>query len=288
MALRTHVPRSAVPFAQEALRRVGHATSGWRVLPGFVVVGGQRCGTTSIFKGLADHPQVMRPPVEKGTDFFSMHYDRGPQWYRGNFPLGVSANLARREYRPRVAFEACTYYMFHPFAIERMARDLPDVKIVAMLRDPVERAYSAYKHEFARGYDTEPDFMRALQLEDERLDGADQRLRDPAAESFAHRHHSYRRRGQFAEQLARVFEHYPRERVHVMESEAFFADPASEYRALIDFLGLQQWQPDSFEAHNARPSRPMPSDAQEYLSTHFRPLDAELSDVLGRAPFWAR
>lgn len=288
MSIRTHVPRSVVPTAQKALRRFGRSTARWRSSPGFVVIGGQRCGTTSIFKALADHPQVMRPAVEKGTDYFSMHYTRGPDWYHGHFPLRSSAALARPDHRPRVAFEACTYYMFHPFAIERMARDLPDVKLVAMLRDPVERAFSAYKHEFARGYDTEPDFLRALQLEDERLDGEIERLRDPSQDSFAHRHHAYRRRGEFAEQTARVLEHYPREQLHVMESEAFFADPAGEYRALIDFLGLRQWQPDSFEAHNARPSKPMPADAHEYLTEHYRPLDAELADLLGRTPFWAR
>jgi hypothetical protein len=256
--------------------------------PGFIVIGGQRCGTTSIFKALADHPQVLRPPVEKGTDYYSMHHIRGLDWYRGNFPLTSTAKLRGPRNGPIVTFEACTYYMFHPFAIERLAKDYPDIKLVAMLRDPVERAFSAYKHEVARGYESEPDFLRALQLEDGRLEGVADQLRDPAHDSFVHRHHAYRHRGQYAEQLARVYEHYPREQVHVMESEAFFDDPTGEYRALIDFLCLERWQPATFESHNARPSKPMPSDAHEYLAEHFHPLDAELADLLGRTPFWAR
>jgi hypothetical protein len=116
----------------------------------------------------------------------------------------------------------------------------------------------------------------------------DELLRDPRQDSFAHRHHAYRRRGQYAEQLARVFEHYPREQVHVMESEAFFADPAGEYRALTEFLGLRPWQPASFETHNARPSKPMPEEAREFLTRHYQPWDAELTELLGRSPFWAR
>lgn len=288
MKVRTLVPRSALPAARAVLRRFGQSTSRWRMDPGFVVIGGQRCGTTSIFKALAEHPQILRPPVEKGTDYYSMHYTRGRDWYHGHFPLHSTAELLARRNGRMVTFEACTYYMFHPFAIERLARDYPDIKLVAMLRDPVERAFSAYKHEFARGYEQESDFLRALELEDKRLEGVVDQLRDPAEQSFAHRHHAYRRRGQFAEQLARVYEHYPREQVHVMESEAFFADPAGEYRALIDFLGLDRWQPVSFEAHNARPSQPMPTDAREYLTEHFRPLDQELANLLGRTPFWAR
>jgi hypothetical protein len=267
-------------------RGLGRATSHWRMDPQFIVIGGQRCGTTTIFKSLSEHPQVVRPPVDKGTDYFTLNYTRGIDWYHSRFPTRAVSALRTRTVGPPVAFEACTYYLFHPYAIERLARDYPDVKLVAMLRDPVQRAFSAYKHEFARGYDTEPDFRRALDREDERLAGEDERLRDPSYESFAHRHHAYRRRGQFAEQLERVFKHYPREQVHVMESEAFFADPAGEYRTLIDFLGLQPWQPASFEQHNARPSKPMPADARAFLEEHYREHDEALARMLGRQPFW--
>ena len=91
-----------------------------------------------------------------------------------------------------------------------MARHLPDVRILAMLRDPVERAYSAYKHELARGFETEP-FERALELEDERLAGqAERMLADPDYQSFSHRHHAYVRRGQYAEQLHRLRQLLPR------------------------------------------------------------------------------
>lgn len=288
MNTRKYVPRRAQPLAQSVMRRYGHATSRWRMDPGFIVIGGQRCGTTTIFKSLAEHPQVLRPPVEKGTDYYTLNYARGRDWYRGRFPLQATAVARPGGAKPAVAFEACTYYMFHPFAIERLARDFPDIKLVAMLRDPVERAFSAYKHEFARKYDPESDFLRALELEDERLVGEVERMRDPNYESFAHRHQAYRLRGQFAEQLHRVYEHYPREQVYIMESEAFFADSRAEYRAVIDFLGLRRWEPATFEQHNARPSKPMPADAKEFLENHYRSHDEKLADLLGHRPFWAR
>ena len=154
-----------------------------------------------------------------------------------------------------MAFEACTYYLFHPFAIERIAADFPDIKLVAMLRDPVERAYSAYKHEFARGFETEADFGRALDLEDERLEGEIERMRlDPDYESHAHRHHAYTRRGQYAEQLERVLEHFRREQVHVMESERFFGDPAGRVRHAARLPRARRVDVRrTFEQHNARP-----------------------------------
>ena len=86
------------------------------------------------------------------------------------------AQAATARHGGPMSFEASGYYMYHPFAMERLARDMPGVKLVVMLRDPVERAFSAYKHEYARGYEWES-FEKALELEDERLVGEIDRMR---------------------------------------------------------------------------------------------------------------
>jgi sulfotransferase family protein len=265
---------------------VGAVTAPLRPRPDFIMVGAQRCGTTSLFRALMAHPQVVRPTFHKGINYFDLNYYRGERWYRGHFPVSA---LARRRAAGRGApavFEASGYYLYHPFAAQRIARDLPGVKLVVMLRDPVERAFSAYKHELARGYETES-FERALDLEDERLRGEIDRMRDdPRYESFSHRHHSYRHRGQYAEQLARLLELFPADQVHVMESESFFADPAPEYRRLVGFLGLAPFQPASFDRYNARPGAGLAEATRKLLAEHFRPHDERLAALLGRQPGW--
>lgn len=284
---RKFVPKPLQPVAQRTYLRIGPATSRFRMEPAFLVIGGQRCGTTTIFKSLSEHPQVMRPPVEKGTDYYTLNYSRGRDWYRGHFPLARPAALRTARIGGPVAFEACTYYMFHPFTMERIAQDFPEMKLVAMLRDPVERAYSAYKHEYARGFETESDFGRALDLEDERLDGEVERMRlDPDYESIPHRHHAYQRRGQYAEQLERVLQFFPREQLQVMESEEFFVNPAQEFSRLVGFLGLRPYEPENFEQHNARPSEPMPESVRRRLDEHYVPHDERLAALLGRTPRW--
>ena len=287
MQMRTSVPQPLHGVSRAVYAHLGQATRSLRSLPDFIVIGGQRCGTTSLFKNLAEHPQVLRPGIEKGIDYYSLYPDRGLDWYRGNFPLRSVARLrTARNGGPRI-FEACTYYMFHPFAIERIARDMPDIKLVAMLRDPVERAFSAYKHELARGFETEPDFMTALSLEAGRLDGEVERMaEDPTYESHAHRHHAYRARGQYAEQLERVFALFPREQVFVCDSESYFAEPAKQYSDLTAFLGLRDFQPTRFDQFNARPSKPMPEAARAHLAEHYGPHDEALTDLLGRRPGW--
>jgi len=103
-----------------------------------------------------------------------------------------------------LTFESSPYYLFHPLALDRIAADLPDVKLVVLVRDPVERAYSAHAHEAARGYE-DLSFAAALEAEEGRLDGEVERLLgDPAYESHAHRHQAFRSRGEYAVQLERA------------------------------------------------------------------------------------
>jgi hypothetical protein len=262
-------------------------TAGLRMEPGFILIGAQRCGTTSLFRALAAHPQVMPPTFRKGVNYFDLNYYRGAQWYRAHFPVAGIARRRAEHHGAPVAFEASGYYLYHPQAMERLGHDLPGVKLVAMLRDPVERAFSAHKHELARGYEHEG-FERALALEDDRLAGEVERIcADPGYESFAHRHYSYCHRGQYAEQLDRVFEFFPRAQVHVIDSAGYFSQPAREYGQLLEFLGLTPFEP-RFAAANARPGPPLDAKGRRMLEEHFAPHDERLAKLLGRPPGWVR
>ncbi len=273
-------------ISERAYRRVAAPTAWLRMEPGFIVIGAQRCGTTSLFRALTAHPQLMRPLFHKGVNYFDLNYYRGADWYRSHFPLVEIARHRTARHGAAVAFEASGYYLYHPFALQRLASDLPAIKLVAMVRNPVERAFSAYKHEYARGFERES-FERALALEDERLAGEVDRMReDPAYESFSHRHHSYRRRGQYAEQLERALALVPAERVHVIQSEAFFRHPVDEYRRLVSFLGLRPFELADFGQHNSRPGVPMDPKTRRMLEEHYAPHDQRLARLLGSPLQW--
>jgi Sulfotransferase domain len=281
------LPAPLVRAGRSAHSRATTMTAGLRLAPSFILVGAQRCGTTSLYRALADHPQAAPPPFHKGINYFDLHYYCGIRWYLGHFPVAWNARRGAARYGEAAAFEASGYYLYHPCALERLAHDLPTVKIVVMLRDPVERAFSAYKHECARGFERE-DFERALALEDDRLAGEIDRIKaDPAYDSFSHRHHSYRHRGHYAEQLERAFELFPRSQVYVLDSESFFERPALEYEQLLAFLGLRPFLP-AFGAHNSRPGAPMPASARRLLEDYYAPHDERLAKLLDRPFRWLR
>jgi hypothetical protein len=285
MTVRASLPLPVKTAGRRVSVRVGTATAARRQLPSFIVVGAQRAGTTSLFRALMAHPLVYSANYHKGVNYFDVNYHRDFAWYRGHFPTVASLRQRTPGGAP-ITFEASGYYMFHPCAAERIARHLPEVRLVVMLRDPVERAYSAWKHELARGFETET-FERALELEDERLDGQAERMAaDPAYHSFSHRHHAYRRRGHYDEQLARLHHAVGKDRVHVVDSEWFFTRPEATYEALLDFLGLPHAFPERFDRWNGRPGSPMADTTRRALQDHFRGHDEALGHLLGRDPAW--
>lgn len=261
-----------------AVRTAGRLTPTFRTLPSFLVVGAQRAATTSMHKLLSAHPAIAAPLFLKGTSYFDVNYRRGPSWYRGHFPVRNG----------KVTFESSGYYMFHPLAPARIGRDLPDVRLVALVRDPVERAYSAFRHELARGFETETDFARALELEDERLLGEEQRIRaNPRYRSHSHRHHAYARRSLYAPQLRRLRE-VVGDRLLTVDADAFFAEPEKEFVRLQEWLGLPVWTPDEYPRLNARPGSPLDAALRSRLMDGFAAADHELVEFLGGVPSWRR
>lgn len=287
----SHAARAKLPMPVEQamktlIHRWGMATARWRMVPDIVIVGAQRSGTTSLFRMLSEHPQALRPTVSKGTAYFDLNYHRGFTWYRAHFPLRFLARIRSGD-RSTVTFESSGYYMFHPLAAQRIAADLPQARIVAMLRDPVQRAHSAHKHELRRGFETEP-FERAIALESERLHGEAERLAaEPAYSSFEYQHHAYLARGEYAAQISRLVEAVGKERVYVVDAERFFQDPAQEFARLCTWLGLAQVPAaKSVEVWNATQQQVMSEKLRAELEEHFAPHNAHLGAVLQQLPSW--
>jgi sulfotransferase family protein len=269
---------------------VGQPTHQARMLPSFLIVGAERCGTSFMHEVIRQHPVVFNPVIpRKELHYFDVAYHRGPAWYQAHFPLRARANLVtRRAGAPPVAYEATPDYMFYPPCAERIHRDLPDVKLLVLVNDPVKRAYSGYRHRVGRGFEKET-FERAIELEDARTAGEAERIAaDPSYVSFNLRHYSYRAHGHYADQLERLERFFGRERIYVVDSGEFFADMHPVYDAVLDFLELPHRGYPSVAPQKSRPREPMPEAVRAELEEHYRPYDERLAAWLGREPSWRR
>jgi hypothetical protein len=260
----------SAPFAR--------ATAPLRMLPNFLIVGAQRAGTTSLYNYLAQHPDVGRVRLGKGVHYFDTNAEQSMAWYRSHFPL--DARKLPIPGRPSNVGEGAPYYMFHPAVGARIDDALPGVKLIAILRDPVERAHSQWAHETARGFETLP-FEEALQAEAGRLAGEEQRLlASPGAYSHSHQHHSYVARGQYAPQIERLWQRFGKDRVLVIPAKRLFERPAEAFADTLSFLGLAPFE-TTYEVHNARSYSPIAPDTKAWLQGQFAESNARLVEILG-------
>jgi hypothetical protein len=177
--------------------------------------------------------------------------------------------------------EASPYYLFHPLAPGRIARALPEVRLIAVLRDPAERAYSQYQFERRHGFEDLP-LAEALDREPERLAGeAERMLREPGYESFAYRHHGYLARGRYAEQLERLFELVPPARVLLLQSEALLADPDAVLARVWSFLDLPPYTLRRTRRLDAGSYDPMPDDVRDRLRRYYGGHNQRLRQLTG-------
>ncbi len=266
------------------------ATARWRVLPDFVIIGAQKAGTTSLYNYLVAHPDVMGA-ARKEVHFFDVSYGRGERFYRSMFPTRAALRrLQRRTGRTAITGEASPYYLFHPVVPFRMARMLPDTRLIVLLRDPVDRAISHYKHEVRAGRET-LSLTDALESEADRLAGEDERLRTTGAAgaSYTHQNFSYIARGRYAEQLELWLSRYPRSQLLVLRAEDLFSDPATVYRRVLDFLGIEPRGEPDFEVYNQ--GSPIGLDeaaAREALADRFTDPNRHLVALLGEEFRWNR
>lgn len=294
MPIRSRIPAPLARIVPARPWSYGRWTAPGRVLPTFLICGGHRCGTAGLHRLLAAHPLVLRAARRDGVSFFDVSYERGIDWYRGHFPRQRTARrLQRRHGGPTGTFENSPYYLYHPYAAVRIARDLPDVRLLVLVRDPVDRAWSHFRLERAAGHEPEPSFARALALESARLRGQEERLGVEAGyRSFAHQHHAYRQRGEYAAYLDRLAGQVGRDRIHVVEAERLWAAPARVYAEVLDFLGLPllgvpQTAPGGPPAAaEGAVVEPLADRIRRELGDHFAPHDARLADWLGRPPVW--
>lgn len=286
-ALRSRIPPRFRLAAADGVEAMGVATSGLRVLPTFLIVGGQRCGTNSLYEYLVDHPAVGRALPGQEVHYFDVGYDHGLDWYRGHFPtrLWMRSAEARSGCRPLTG-ESSPYYMFHPLAPERILRTLPDVRLLVLLRNPVDRAHSHYHHERSRGHES-LGFEEALERESARLAGEAERIRlDPSYTSFNHQHFSYLARGAYADQLDVLYSMFPSDHILVVLSESLFSAPGNVRADVLEFLRLPARSREGYKQHNAGVYSEMSGGLRRRLAHHFAASNHSLSRFLGVDPPW--
>lgn len=246
-------------------------------LPDFLILGAARSGTSSFAAHLRAQPNIFMPPKRPEPHFFlrDAEYAKGLAYYSTRYFAAVPPTA-------QAVGEASTSYLCHRKVAERIATDLPGVRLFAVLRNPIPRAFSSYWHTVKHGLD-DLSFWDALQAEPARATAAesDSVLRE-------NRPFAYLERGFYARQLRDFYAFIPRDRLSVILFDDFVADPRGVARAAVGFLGLDQtgYVPPAEaddEINQSTPAgRVMDDRSFEFLRAAYRHEVRDLSELLGR------
>jgi hypothetical protein len=256
-------------------------------MPGYLIAGAMRAGTTALHTYLVTHPAIGRSTA-KEIHYFSLNYHRGPAWYRGHFPTRLLQQYVKHRYGLElISGEATPYYMFHPQAPYRIASLLPDVKLIIVLRNPVDRAYSHFMLARKIGVEPLPSFEEALAAEPQRLAGEVEKMSDdPCYRSHSHWLLAYVMRGMYIDQLERLHSLFPEKHILVLTSEELLLDPAAVHGRVLQFLGLPIITLDNYPQYNSSRYPPMKTQTRLQLTDLFAEANQRLYEYLGKDLQW--
>lgn len=234
-----------------------------RGIPDFLIIGAQKCGTTTLRYTLEQHPDIFiaKSPITNELHFFSREdrWDRGAAWYTGHF---------YRKYC--LQGEKCPEYLFLSKCHERMSQIIPNAKLLILLRNPTDRAYSQWNHYnqmYHRtkrwGWEIKP-FEDALETRPELLE-----------------------RGHYVDQLLHLNKYFDRKSTHITITENLRKDPLGELQKICGFLEVDHRQLCLKNRHVRSYPAPMSDATRQRLFDYFKPYNEQLFEYLGfEIPEW--
>ena len=256
------------------------------MLPDFLIIGAAKSGTTSLYEYLIQHPSIA-PAVGKEVYFFDKKYSKGINWYKSFFPFKINKIFSEKfDNKKFLTGEATPRYLYHPHTPKRVFDIIPQVKLIVLLRNPIDRAYSHYQMEVAVGNEE-------LSFEDA-IDNEENRIRDDMKKMESNENFysvnfyrkSYLTRGIYVNQLKRWFEYFPKEQFFILKSEDFYSKTPEAYNQVLDFLNLSKFELDSFKPYKKRKYSTFSLETRKKLQEYFRPYNEELYQLLGKNFGW--
>nr|WP_259041692.1 sulfotransferase domain-containing protein [Salinibacter ruber] len=273
----THVfkPYGILPVA---FRR---ATSHLRPIPDFLIIGAQKSGTTTLHGWISNHPEV-KTGVWKEVHFFDWRHryeKRGLRWYRSHFPVLIKPSKFK-------VGESTPEYLFNPASPRRVAETIPNARLVVLLRNPVDRAYSHYHHSRRLGAESLT-FKEALEAEEDRIKGEMRKLKKTGThKGKKYMKYSYKKRGEYADQIERWLKYFDRSQFLFIKSESMFRKPKKKLKEVKNHIGVSNINITYKDKKNEGNYEKMEFEARKKLRKHFEVKNKKLEKLIGKKMRW--
>ena len=258
-------------------RGVSGITASSRVLPDFIIVGTVRSGTTSLYYNICEHPSVL-PAAYDEIGFFDSNYNLGIEWYRSMFPKQKEIEEVRKNTGFAITGEDTPFYFWKKEAIDRIFQCVPNVKIISIFRNPVDRAYSNYnlgvranteKSTFEDAIDEEIEFLENNSFRD----SIDQKR-------------SYITKGVYEKQMKSWFDVFPRKQIHILSTEEMEQKPQETLLKIFKFLEIPEYTIKNPQKQKSAKYEKMNVETRKRLLDYYQPFNEKFFKIINQRFNW--
>jgi hypothetical protein len=255
--------------------------------PDFLIIGGEKCGTTSLYEYLIKHPDIM-PAKGKEVAYFDYKFSNGFGWYKTFFPRFITKKFKEILSKNKIlSGEATPRYLNHPNAPKRISNFLPNVKLIVLLRNPIDRAYSHYHMESANGRE-KLSFEESIEQENERINIEYEKMeKDENYYGRKYYWYSHREAGIYIKHLKRWMKFFPKNQFLIIKSEDLFENTTDTYNKVLEFLGLPYHELSNYKKFRERQyDEKLDPILRKKLSEFYLPYNEQLYEFLNENFDW--
>ena len=258
-------------------RGLSGITSSSRVLPNFIIIGTVRSASTSLYYNICEHPSVLEAAYDE-IGFFDSNFHLGINWYRSMFPTQKEMNKIRKETKFGITGEDTPFYFWKKEASQRIHEILPNIKLIVICRNPIDRAYSNYnlglrkkteELSFEEAIDTETKFMENHTFR-ECLD----------------RNRSYLIKGHYKKQLEIWYEIFSTKQIHIVSTEEMQDDPQKTLIDIYRFLDLPDYNIKNPQRQKSAEYKKMNDETRKKLLDYYKPYNDEFFKIIQKKFEW--
>lgn len=269
-------------FYQIYKRNIYALTGPIRSLPDFIIIGTARSGTTSLYYDICQHPCVL-PAAYDELGYFDSNYHLGQNWYRSLFPTLFSKWLVKQKKQFAITGEDTPFYIWDPIVAKRILKILPKIKLIVLLRNPVDRAYSNY-HLGIRAGTENLSFEDAIKAEIKKLEEINNDSKNNIEKYTIRR--SYLAKGFYADQLKIWFKIFNLNQLLIISTEDLKSNPQKVLNKIYNFLEIPENHKLIPEKQKKAMYPKMKNETREFLINFYRKDNTELFNLIGQKFDW--
>jgi len=264
-------------------RNIFGITGPLRVLPDFIIIGSMKCGTTSLYYDICEHP-CASPAAYDEIGFFDSNFHLGLNWYRSMFPTKRRIEDIRRKEGVAITGEDTPFYFWNPVAAKRIQKLLPNIKLITILRNPIDRAYSEYQ-DLVSSESNSPSFETFIENEINTRRKDSSLITEENFEIFNQKN-SYLLKGIYVDQLKIWAGLFPKEQIFTLSTENLNSEPITALESVFQYLNLPDYKIKNTQRQKQKKYVPMNSQTRKILIEFFKPHNERLFKFIGKKFDW--